>query len=194
MLAPSQLTGLLLGASLALGGCDDLSEFQGAFDGQIISGGFVRECFPAGTRATLVFDPERAVYDESDLEASKVNRLTTSDGTFDDTPLDPIAALPHDPLSQLDFPGSRRLRNYILLARPSKGPLAGRDATVVVSLLADERIELRVIARTEPTLEPCAGNRAERDAGAGEDDAGPEPAPASEPRINEYFGIFRLKS
>ena len=177
-----------------LAGCDDLSEFQGAFDGQIVSGGFVRECFPAGTRATLVFDPERAVYDETNVEASQVNRLTTSDGTFEDTPLDPIAALPHDPLSQLDFPGSRRLRNYLMLARPSKGPLAGRDATVVISLLADERIEVRVIARSEPTLEPCAGDVPERDGGPGDDDAGMPPAPASAPHSNEYFGIFRLKS
>jgi hypothetical protein len=181
-------------ALLALQGCDDLSEFRGAFDGEIIQGGFVRECFAAGTRATLVFDPERAVFNPADLNPEHFNHLSTSDGTFDNTPLEPIAALPHDQLSQLDFPGPRRLRNFLLLARPDKGPLKGRDATVVVSLLADERVEVRVIARTEPTLEVCAGNRAGvSDAGTG--DAGQNEAPpSSEPRVNEYFGIFRLKS
>ena len=182
----------------ALAGCDDLSEFEGNFEGDIIPGGFVRECFAADTRATLVFDPEKAVFNEANVSPANLNRLTTSDGTFEDTPLSPIAALPHDPLSQLDFPGSRRLRNFMLLARPDKGPLKGRDAVVVVSLLADERIELRVIARTEPTLDKCAPDElGPKDGGAsdaGPGDAGALPSGPDEPRVNEYFGIFRLKS
>jgi hypothetical protein len=175
---------LLLSAS-ALGGCDDLSEFRGSFDGSIVEGGFVRECFASDTKATLAFDPERAVFHPpAGLPDAELNRLTTSDGTFQNTVLEPIAALPHDPLSQMDFPGARRLRNFMLVARPTTGPLKGRDAMVVVSLLADERIELRIIARSEETLEPCAAEEVSSDAGSSE----------SGPRVREYFGIFRLKS
>jgi hypothetical protein len=172
---------LMLTGSLALlsAACGDLSEFKGNFDGGIIAGNFVRSCFSADTSARLKFDPERAVYPAADQKPSERNRLTTSDGAFTDTVLEPIAALPNDPLSELDFPGPHRLRNYLLLARPSEGPLVGQDATVVVSLLDGGRIEVRVIGRTALTDEACP------------DEFNSE---ATEPsRIREYFGIFRLK-
>jgi hypothetical protein len=168
--------------SLALfcAACGDLSEFKGKFSGNIVAGNFVRSCFAAGTKAQLRFDPERAVYPAAEQKPSERNLLTTEDGTFDATVLEPIAALPNDPLSELDFPGPHRLRNYILLARPNKGPLAGQDATVVVSLLEGGRIELRIIGRTELTDQACP-DEPERETRDGE------------PRIREYFGIFRFE-
>lgn len=178
------VTPLLLAVLCASSGCDDLSEYRGDFAGHIVEGEFVRGCFSSGTELTLVFDPERAVAPIPGMAPKRLNRMTTSDGTFTDTVLEPITALPHDPLSQLDFPGPRRLRNYLLLARPESGPLAGRDATVVVSLLAEDRIEVRVIGRTAEGTAPCA---AELESAG---DAGVE---LSGPRVREYFGLFRLK-
>src|SRR5690606_22759218 len=118
-------------------------------EGGIVQGTFVRSCFSQKTRATLQFDPDRAVGDVSLLPVGARNWLSTSDHTFERTPLEPIQRLAHDQLSLFDFPGPRRLRNYMLLARPAAGPLAHRDALVVVSLLENGRVELRIIARTD---------------------------------------------
>lgn len=177
----SCLLGLLGLLALLSAACGDLSEFKGDFDGGIITGNFVRSCFAGDTTAILKFDPDRAVYPVADQKPSERNHLTTSDGTFRETVLEPIEALPNDPLSELNFPGPRRLRNYLLLARPSEGPLAGQDATVVVSLLDGGRIEARVIGRTATTDEACPD---EPDSSDSEDG----------PRIREYFGIFRFKA
>ena len=170
-------TCLLAVIALGLPGCGDLKEFRGQYDGVIVEGNFVRSCFAADTRVTLRFDPEEAL-PRPDAASSERNTISTSDLTFQDTPLEPIASLPHDPLSQFDFPGPQRLRNYILLARPQSGPLAGRDAFVVISLLASEGLEVRIIARA------LDGTACSRDADAG---TTPSAAPA------EYFGLFRLK-
>jgi hypothetical protein len=165
--------------------CDDLGEFRGDFEGDIVSGSFIRDCFGPDVTATLSFDPNLAVSPlPDDLPPARRNRLTTSDGTFQDTVLEPIAALPHDPLGKLDFPGSRRLRNYMLLARPQSGPLAGRDAVVVVSLMADERVEVRVIARSAVDG-ACAPD---------EEDAGVDAEPPKAGEVREFFGLFRLKA
>ena len=166
--------------------CDDLSEYSGDFKGRIINGNFVRSCFPASTQAQLRFDPELAVAPLADAKASELNRLTTSDGTFTKTLLEPITALPHDQLSELDFPGPSRIRNFILLARPDSGPLVGRDATVVVSLLENRQVEVRVIARTADTSTPCPTENEE----SGESEPAAE-SDAKHPR--EYFGVFVLK-
>ncbi len=165
--------------------CDDLSDYKGSFSGDIVQGNFVRSCFRSSTRAVLRFDPEYAVAPVDDVKSSELNRLTTDDGTFDKTLLEPIAALPHDQLSEFDFPGPHRLRNFMLLARPQKGPLAGRDAMVVVSLLENGHLELRIMARTESTEVACP-TESEGDAGAL-----PEGVAAARPR--EYFGVFVLK-
>jgi hypothetical protein len=167
-------------------GCDDLSDYSGDFEGSIVRGNFVRRCFPATTRAELSFDPELAVAPVDPSKPSKLNRLTTTDGTFNQTLLEPIAALPHDQLSELDFPGPSRLRNFILLARPTSGPLVGHDATVVVSLLENRQVELRVIARTATTHISCPTES--------EDSAESEPAlDTQNERPREYFGVFILK-
>lgn len=176
---------LAFGAALALFalGCEELDDYRGRFQGNIVEGGFVRDCFGPEVTATLVFDPRLAIAPlPPELKDSEKNRLTTSDGTFKNTILEPIEALPHDQLSKLDFPGSQRLRNFLLFARPEQGPLAGRDALVVVSLLEDKRVELRVIARSEPGAGGCASDENGSDAGTSEG-----------PRVHQYFGLFRLR-
>jgi hypothetical protein len=172
---PPLFAALLLTAAA----CGDLSEFRGSYEGPIIAGNFVRSCFPASTRLTLRFDAELAVAPLGAVPASELNRITTDDGTFQDTVLEPMAALPHDQLSELDFPGPSRLRNFILLARPSVGPMAGQDATVVVSLLENGRVEVRILGRTPSTQTACPTE--------------PEGEADGVARPREYFGVFRLK-
>lgn len=170
---------LSLASLSALVGCDDLKDFRGQYSGLIVEGNFVRSCFGPGTRADLSFDPDQAIAGAG-ATGLPPNTLSTSDGTFNATPLEPIGGLPHDPLSQLDFPGPDRLRNYLLIARPTSGALAGRDALVVISLLASESVEIRIIARTADGQVPC-------DAGEGTSESVDPATP------HEYFGLFRLK-
>lgn len=169
------------------GGCDDLADFRGDFKGPIVTGNFIRSCFPADTEVKLHFDPELAVEAPSGpVDASKLNRITTTDGTFSDTRLEPLSALPHDQLSDLDFPGPRRLRNFILVARPKSGPLVGRDATVVVSLLENGHVELRIMGRTADTTMACPTEAESTEPLGSVDDSDVE-------RPREYFGVFTLK-
>ncbi len=183
---------LLVGAcSLVGSACDDLKDFRGSYQGEIVEGNFVRSCFGPRTQAFLRFDPDKAVAPLGALPPAEMNTLRTDDGTFADTVLEPIDHLPHDQLSQLDFPGPQRLRNFMLLARPDSGPLSGRDALVVISLLASESVELRVIARSADGATFCPGKPEASGAG----DAG-DAGDASEPITNgryEYFGLWRLK-
>lgn len=171
------LCSLALACGLSLG-CETLTSYSGEYAGEIIDGNFVRRCFPSGTTASLRFDPEDAVAAVEVPE--QLNTLTTSDGSFDDTPLVPFTALPHDQLSKFDFPGPARVQNYLLLAHPSSGALAGRDATVVVSILDKGSIEVRVMARTELSAPRCPVAGVDDDVTAVGDG-------------HEYFGVFQLQ-
>jgi hypothetical protein len=136
---------------LALG-CETLDRFRtdphAVFHGTIIgdtAASFIRRGFPPGSTLDLDFDPSMS-------QGPSAGSLTATapDGTvyFDRTPLRVIESLEHDPLSQYDFPGTGRLRNFVYDARPEAVPLAGRDAMVFVSLMVDGAIEVRVIAGT----------------------------------------------
>ncbi|MDB4975043.1 MAG: hypothetical protein JWN48_3384 [Myxococcaceae bacterium] len=185
-----KLTRSSLCVALALGalgglGCDDLKDFRGIHSGEIVQGNFVRGCFADKTRLTLRFDPDYAIpLDDGGLRLP--NTISTSDGTFADTPLETSKFLPHDPLSELDFPGPQRLRSYVMMARPESGPLAGRDAFVVISLLQSNNTEVRIMARSADDVRTCPGDI---EPGAGGADGG---APTDVGR-REYFGLWRLK-
>jgi hypothetical protein len=185
----------LLGLSLvwALAGCDNLNDFSGEFELTILNGNFVRSCFAPNTEATLSFDPSLATGDLSTVPLERRNWLDTTDGTFTHTQLEPVRKLEEDQLSLFDFPGPQKLRNYIMLARPTSGPLQDRDAFVVISLLDEKNVEVRVIARTGDSTQPCAvdadgGAALVEDAG----DASMSSGVIAGPR--EYFGIFRPRS
>ena len=183
MAAVSQRRCYLLLSCLPVMGCDNLSEFRGAFKGRIVSGSFVRSCFEDEIEANLVFDPSQAAGPVEDVPETGRNRITIKSDTqvvFDETLLEPIGLLSNDTLADFDFPGQKRLRNFMLVARPESGPLAGRDALIVVSLLATKRVELRVIARTDGTDESCPPQ-------AAEDGGVPESG------IREYYGLFSMK-
>lgn len=131
---------------------------------------FIRRGFPADTVLDLTFDP--------DLASSTPGTLTTAGEacgpTFDDTPLLPIVPLAHDQLSFYEFPGSGRERNYIFVARPTDGPLAGRDAMVFVSLIRGTNIEVRIIA------------------GPGDFVCDPSDCGAMTAGSCDFFGVFRV--
>ena len=143
------LGALLLFATVLLFGCDNYARFRTdgmhVFRGNVVGtaeDSFIRRGFPPETTLELEFDPDAAA-------GRMAGVLTTRspDGTshFDHTELMAIESLQHDLLSQYDFPGSGRTRNYILAARPDSGPLGLRDAMVFLSLLDNGTVEVRII-------------------------------------------------
>lgn len=135
-------------AALALGGCDDLGAYATG-PGEVYRGSVVgvedppvlRRGFAAQTVLEMSFDPRRA----TDLD-DPAGRLTTSDGSLVDVPLEPIVPLSHDVLGEYEIPVGDRLRNYIFVLRPTQGPLAGREPMVFLSLMGNGSIEVRIIA------------------------------------------------
>jgi hypothetical protein len=170
LVAGGLVVGILLvglaGGSLA-SGCDSYDRFRTGttrvFRGAVLGEGeasFIRRGFAAGTTLELQFDPDA-------VERPEVGILTTvaPDGTrlLDAVLLESIAPLAHDLLAEYQFPGAGRLENFLFLARPETGPLAGREVMVFLSLLDTGDVEVRVIA------------------GTGDEAAG------------DVFGVFRLR-
>jgi hypothetical protein len=179
----ARLTGFAL-LLIALAGCDDLGEFKTqpneVFRGEVIGSdadpdmeSFIRKGFVSHTLLELSFDPNASA-GSSDAGmamavtagvvdsyvcpdgASSCDEGLRTNGVFVHAPLINIPGLAHDPLSQYDFPGGGRLRNYILGARftsQAEGEArgTGRDATLFVSLMENGRMEVRAMA--PPLLE-----------------------------------------
>jgi hypothetical protein len=142
---------LSLGALLALtAGCESYDRFRTGpdrvFRGTVLGEGessFIRRGFAAGTTLDLHLDPEA-------LERPVAGRVTTiaPDGTrlLEDVALESITPLAHDLLSEYQFPGAGRIENFLYLARPTSGPLAGREVMVFLSLLDTGEVEVRLVA------------------------------------------------
>ncbi len=129
--------------------CTDLSDYATrpgeAYEGRVRGtreASFVRRGFPAGTTMRMSFDPLA----EEVAGVLRTDDVQCGEPTFAGTELRVVEPLRHDALSLFDFPGGERVRNYLFVARPSRGALAGRDVTVVVSLLQDGGAQVRVIA------------------------------------------------
>ena len=168
---------LLVCSSLAvLVGCEDLDEFRTGpdevFHGRVIGSdsqqdvpSFIRAGFPSFTQMDLTFDPMRAMAEGESVGSApsagtldtyvcpeEVQRCKSSlreQGAFDDAKLEPIERLAHDALSEYDFPGGGRLRNYMLSTRSTVSTAEGdveRSAMVFLSLMESGSIEARVIA------------------------------------------------
>jgi hypothetical protein len=190
-----------MAAFLALAGCDQLDEFRTkngqVFHGEVIGSttdpdapSFIREGFVSHTEMDLTFDPALASSPapgrddrvqepagtldtyvcppETDLCPKKQRKM----GPFDGALLEPIERLNHDALSQYDFPGGGRLRNYILGVHfdadvPDAGTL-DRNALVFLSLMENGQVEVRVLA-------------------------GSVRAPDSDEELPALFGVFVLK-
>lgn len=169
---------LVLCASGWLGGCEDLAEFQTdsrhVFRGEVIGSGdetssFIRQGFASHTQLELTFDPAIAA-EVATTEPGTGERLTSpgtidtftcpdnvtpcrvserKPGAFTHAALEPIENLAHDALSQYDFPGGGRVKNYIFGARFQSQVderTLQRDAMLFLSLMETGRTEVRVIA------------------------------------------------
>ena len=168
-------------------GCDTLGEFSTG-DGEVYRGeiagandplscpdgidcSFIRRGFPYGVTLDLTFDPE--------LQYENPGSISTSGEdcgpTFSDTKLLPIPPLAHDQLGLYEFPGGGRIRNYMFVARPETGPLAGRDAMVFLSLIRGGNVEVRIVAG--PGLVICD----------------PADCAAIDSGQCDYFGVFALR-
>lgn len=155
MIAPASarlVIALVVLCALGSIACESYDRFrtgpERTFRGPVLGEGeesFIRRGFAADTTLELSFDP-------SAIGRPEVGTITTTapDGTtlFRATPLESIAPLSHDLLSELSFPGAGRLETMLLLARPADGPLAGREVMVFLSLLDTGEIEVRLIAGT----------------------------------------------
>lgn len=146
--------GILVAVVLVLTtpGCNSLGRFEATgshpFVGEIVGdseASFIRRGFAPNTELRLTFDPNAANV------SGEVGTMTTLDadghtGELADVPYSTIEALVNDQLSQYDFPGSGRLRNYIFAARPTTGALNSRDVMLFISLMEDDSVEARVVA------------------------------------------------
>ncbi len=155
-------------------GCDPIDDFRTApgevFYGDVIGsdhdGGvsFIRSGFPARTQMELVFDVEHASSRvDPDGAAGGLRTFVCKrdrdpcpagdrePGQFDGSPLLRLPNLTHDALSQYDFPGGGRLRNYMFgvrFAPTAESSVPTRDGMVFLSLMENGKIEVRVIAQS----------------------------------------------
>jgi hypothetical protein len=169
----------LLWALLApLLGCDALQQFRTApgevFNGEVIGSdtkiaesSFIRQGFDSHTQLDLTFDPVLASKYPGDAPASAAApgtietylcqtkadfcpQRSRTPGQFQRSKLEPIASLSNDVLSQYDFPGGGRLRNYMFGARfaspDASGGTIARSAMVFLSLMEDGKVEVRIIS------------------------------------------------
>jgi hypothetical protein len=166
-------------------GCDDLDDFRTGpgevFEGTVAGsetgdeGSFIRTGFVAGTRLELTFNPDFSLESDEEIDPGTISTFKPAGedddeeaaGDFQNTALDVISPLAHDPLMKYSFPGGGRIRNYIFSALYHGGT---RSAFIFVSLMEDKDIEIRIIA---PRVESAC-----------ESDNAPN---------RELFGVFRLK-
>ena len=131
----------VLAVAAVVAGCVDIRKFDGAWTGAVVSEEAVREGFDVDVRA--------APLELSDVDLDSLSaRLTTSDGRFTNTPLARVVKFSNDTLASLTFDGAP-LRSYLMFAAPGAEP-GGADADagpamMVISLFADEHVELRIL-------------------------------------------------
>lgn len=142
--------GVLVALAVLLGAaCSDLDSYEGDYSGPVVGAegeSFIRRGFPAGAVLSIEgFDPPPS---DGAIGTVRAREQGETGEMLFTAQLERIAPLSHDQLSQYDFPGGSRLRNYIFVVRPTEGtgPLVGREAFVFVSLMEDEVLEVRVIS------------------------------------------------
>ncbi len=143
---------LLLVAAL---GCNSVGDFSTGpdecYEGPIVTADYVRSSsLSVLTTLTLTLNTGalsecRIDAESEDAESSICEpgaHITTNDEprTFDNAPVRAIKQVPHDSISLLQFPGGR-IRNYVAYAYPTEGPAA----TVVISLMENDEVEVRIM-------------------------------------------------
>jgi hypothetical protein len=119
-----------------LAACTDVRSFAGAWAGPVVPDEPVLQGFAPDTRV------EELLLADVDLRGLAAT-LTTSDGRFEQTRLEPVVKLASDPLATLTFDGSP-IRSYLLFAKLDSEP-QGEPAWLLISLFADGHVELRAI-------------------------------------------------
>lgn len=121
---------------LSLGGCLDVRNFEGSWQGAVIGEEGVRQGFAKGTMV--------APLSLADVDLHRISAtLSTSDGKFAKTQLSRVAKFSNDTLSGLVFEGND-VRTYMFNARLETEP-SGCPATLLISLFSDDHVEVRVI-------------------------------------------------
>jgi hypothetical protein len=143
------LGGLLLGAAVALCGCEDLSDFDTppgqAYCGSITLANAYRTGFSPRVQLRLQLDT--SLIDEGASPGTISTYDTGSEGDSPqrllyEAPLRPFEPLAHDPLSELEF-GDGRRRNLIYAVSPAE-PTA-ESLLAVLSLRTDDSVEVRLM-------------------------------------------------
>lgn len=127
---------LVVGAFAAVG-CEHPGRYstgKGSLEGNIEGSDLVRAGFAAGTRVCLELDTHHL--------QDKPGAVSTSDGRFARTALRPIPALASDTLSNLSF-ADGQVRNLVFAVREQSA--TPRDVLAIVSLLDDDRVEVRLL-------------------------------------------------
>ena len=125
-----------IGASLALAACEHPGRYstgKGSLEGMVEGSDLVRAGFAVGTRVCLELDTRKL--------QEKPGVVSSTDGRFARTALRPIPPLASDTRSNLSF-ADGQVRNLVFAAREAS--TTPRDVLAIVSLLDDDRVELRL--------------------------------------------------
>jgi hypothetical protein len=120
-------------------GCADEDAFTTSpgecFRGGIIGADFIRTGFDPEVRALLTLDVRNLTNG-----IGEAGRLRTTDRLFEAAPVNQMQQVSNDTISLFQFPGGR-IRNYLAHAEAGDGT----PATVVISLMENDSVELRII-------------------------------------------------
>jgi len=126
--------------------CTELGQFstdaEHVYRGSVITGKFIRSGFHSDVELEMTFHVDQVEMQPDQYGMGGPGILRTTDGLFDNSALEPIPEFSHDQLSNLDFPNGR-LRSYMFFCRP--GGSAQDMALVIVSLMEDEKVEVRIM-------------------------------------------------
>jgi len=163
-----EMKSILVSTVILCAACTDVGSFSTevgeCYRGTIEDASFVRAGFETGVKLSLTLDTDAL----ADGRGS-AGVLWTSDGIFDDATISQMEQLAHDSLSLFQFPQGR-IRNYLLYVPASDGA----PATVVISLMENEEVEVRIM---RPKIDLC--EEGDEDC----DNSGSPPA---------LFGVFKL--
>jgi hypothetical protein len=128
---------LAVALASALAACEHPGRYstgKGSLEGIVEGSDFVRAGFAVGTRVCLELDTRKL--------QEKPGTISLSDGRLARTALRPIPALASDTLSNLSF-ADGQVRNLVFAVRERSS--TPRDVLAIVSLLDDDRVELRLL-------------------------------------------------
>jgi hypothetical protein len=121
----------VLAIGLLLAGCQDLRAFRGSWSGHAAADPTLLAGFAADQTAALTID-------EADQQT--LAGTVTVSPLLEGVPVEPVRRAAGDALGNIRV-GRDALRSYVGFAQPT----SGAPPLVVISLLPDDRVELRVV-------------------------------------------------